>query len=84
MTKDTMKFRCEWTDTYGGEANYSWVRRGEFTAPANATRRMLLSRARRELGLDGLRLRVTGDYGDMIEARPSRMACVLFVTPVYA
>lgn len=73
-------YSCEYTDTFGGEANYSWVRRAVFSAPEDASRAMLMRLAKAALGLSGLRMRVT-DTGDSrgIEGRPYRMCTVLFV-----
>ena len=33
MTMTTVKFNVEYTDTFGGEANYSWVRRATVSVP---------------------------------------------------
>lgn len=88
-------YNLEYTDTFGGEANYSWVRRAKVTMPelthygydggtnyARANKianRELLKRAKAEMGLTGVRGRVD-HYGDMIEFRPYRMCTVLFIT----
>lgn len=84
----------EYTDTYCGEANYSWVRRGTVTMPelthygydgsSNYVRanriyeRELVKRAKAAVGLTGVRGR-TYRYGDSIEFRPYRMNTVLFI-----
>ena len=89
------KHQAEYTDTFSGEANYSWVQRKVITMPelthygydggtnyARASRiydRELLKRAKAEMGLTGVR-GVTTRYGDTIEFRPYRMCTVLFVT----
>lgn len=88
------KYEAEWTDTFGGEANYSWVKRAtvgvpEWTAFADwdgngrrepkAYQRTVMRRAKAALGLSGLR-GVTSTMGDGYEFRPYGMACVLFVT----
>ena len=89
------KHDVEYTDTYGGEANYSWVRRHKVTMPelthygydgstnygkANkAYERELMRKAKEAVGLTGVR-GVTHRYGDMLEFRPYRMATVLFIT----
>jgi hypothetical protein len=49
-----MKFQAELTDIFGGEANYSWVRRAEFSLPDNASDLAVVLRAKAELGLPGL------------------------------
>ena len=74
-------YACEYTDTFGGEANYAWVRKATFSAPDDASRAMLLRRAKAALGLSGLRMRVTAEWETFlgIEARPYGMCTVLFV-----
>lgn len=85
----------EYTDTFGGEANYSWVRRHVVTMPelthygydggtnyakANRTyQRELMKRAKAAVGLTGVR-GVTSHHGDTSEFRPHRSPTVLFVT----
>lgn len=89
------KHDVEYTDTFAGDANYSWVRRAVITMPelthygydggtnyARANRvynRELMKRAKAEMGLTGVR-GVTSHYGDTSEFRPYRMATVLFIT----
>lgn len=84
----------EYTDTFGGEANYSWVRRGKIHMPemthygydggsnyakANRTyQRELMKRAKAEVGLTGVR-GVTSHHGDCSEFRPYGMCTVLFI-----
>ncbi|MEO1748685.1 MAG: hypothetical protein AAFR27_08735 [Pseudomonadota bacterium] len=94
MTKDV--WQVEYTDTYGGEANYSWVRRATvslapvdpdtvYTSAATVARK---HRAyRRELILKAKEaIGLTGvrgrmvSYGDMYEFRPYRSCTVMFVT----
>lgn len=88
-------YDVEYTDTFGGEANYSWVRRASVTVPelthygydggqgyAKANRianRELMKAAKAAMGLTGVR-GVTHDYGDTLEFRPYRSCTVMFVT----
>lgn len=90
------KHNVEYTDTFAGTANYSWVRRARVTMPelthygydggtnyAKANRvynRELMKRAKALMGLTGVR--GTTDYynGDTLEFRPYGMATVMFVT----
>ena len=88
-------YAYEYTDTFAGEANYCWVKRGEVTMPelthygydgstnySRANRiesRELMRRVKAELGLSGVRGK-TYHHGDMIEFRPYGMATVLFIT----
>ena len=48
-----MQVNIELTDTYGGEANYSWVRRESFEIADDATDRAIVRRAKALLGLTG-------------------------------
>ena len=52
-------YKIEITDTFGGEANYSWVTRHEIKAKSMLGAVQKLSR------LSGLNWRKVGDYGDM-------------------
>lgn len=73
-----MSYEAELTDTFGGEANYSWVRRREFNAPAGASQALIMRRAKAAVGISGLR-GVTYSYGDSYEFRPYGECTVLFV-----
>lgn len=68
--------QVEVTDTFGGEANYAWVRR---YAIADGTRRALVRRAKRAAGWTGIRCAVS-EYGDTIEVRPAGLCQVMFIT----
>lgn len=72
------KFTAEYTDTFGGEANYSWVRRATFDVKTNSNR-AILRKAKALMGLSGVR-GTTEDYGDMLRFKPYGSATVLFVT----
>lgn len=69
----------EYTDTFGGQANYSWVRRGQVELPENASAQTIARLVKRDAGLTGVRM-VRQDFGDMIELRPVGLCTVLFVT----
>lgn len=87
-------YQYEYTDTFAGEANYCWVKRGKVSMPelthygydgsqgytrANRIeKRELMRKVKAELGLTGMR-GVTSDYGDMIEFRPYGSCTVLFI-----
>jgi len=89
------RYHVEYTDTFAGEANYSWARRATVAMPelthygwdgssgyAKANRkyqRELMRRAKAAVGLTGVRGR-TYDHGDTYEFRPYRSATVMFVT----
>ena len=88
-------YDVEYTDTFGGDANYSWVNRAKVSMPelthygydggtnyAKANKvfqRELMRKAKAAVGLTGAR-GVTHSYGDTLEFRPYRSATVLFVS----
>lgn len=88
-------YDVEYTDTFGGQANYSWVNRKTLTMPelthygydgstnyARANRianRELMKAAKAAMGLTNVR-GVTDDFGDMIQFKPYGMCTVMFVT----
>jgi hypothetical protein len=88
-------YQIEYTDTFAGEANYSWVRRASVAMPelthygydggtnyAKANKvynRELMRRAKAAVGLTGVR-GARASYGDTIEFRPYGSCTVLFIT----
>ena len=76
----TMTWRAELTDTFGGEANYAWVRRETFTLAHDATDRQIVAAGKAALGLSGTRCRTT-NYGDLFECRPVGTCTVAFIQP---
>ena len=87
-------YNVEYTDTFGGEANYCWVNRAKVTMPEwthfkgwdgngriepRGYTPLLMRKAKAKMGLTGVRGRVT-NYGDTIEFRPYRMCTVMFIT----
>ena len=90
-----LTYNYEYTDTFSGESNYSWVKRGKVSVPelthygydgsngyskANKlAMRELVRKVKAELGLTGVPC-VRHDFGDMLELRPRGMATVLFIT----
>lgn len=72
------KFTAEYTDTFGGEANYCWVKRTTFDVKTNSNR-AILRKAKALMGLSNVRGTVE-DYGDMLKFTPYRSCTVLFVT----
>jgi hypothetical protein len=77
-----MRFQAEYTDTMGGEANYSWVRRAKFSLPDDASDLQIVRRAKAELGLTGQRCR-RFDLGEAIKLCPCNECAVVFITPIY-
>ena len=94
MTDNGMYFEVAYTDTFGGEPNYSWIRRATVWMPemthygydggtnygkvAKVFNRELMKRAKREMGLTGVRGR-TYEYGGGLEFRPYGSNTVLLV-----
>lgn len=74
-----MTWQIEVTDTFGGEANYSWVRRYTMPHKEGERQRDTMRRAKAEAGFTNVRGR-SNYYGDMIEFRPYRQCVVMFVT----
>lgn len=87
-------YDIEYTDTFGGEANYSWVKRGKIAVPewdrfsdwdGNGRREpkgfqaYVMREAKRKAGLTGIRGK-TYPTGDGYEFRPYGMNTVLFVS----
>lgn len=77
-----MNWNVELTDTFGGEANYSWCRRYLLDLPDNASDRQVVTLAKRVLGLTGVRCR-RFDYGEGFELRPVGACVVAFIMPSY-
>lgn len=90
----TNAYDIELTDTFGGEANYSWVRRESVSMPelthygydggsnyAKANKvyqRELIKAAKAAVGLTGVRGRVE-NYGDSVTFRPYGLLQVMFI-----
>lgn len=88
------KYAVEYTDTFAGEANYSWVKRAIISMPEwthfkgfdgngriepKGYQPTLMRRAKAAMGLSGVRGRVAS-YGDMIEFRPYRSCTIMFIS----
>jgi hypothetical protein len=80
---DTVTFNVEYTDTFGGEANYCWVRRADIEVPHNASQALIMRRAKAAMGITGARGR-TDSHGDMFEFRPYGCCTILFVNFDYS
>ena len=78
-----IKFSAEYTDTYGCEANYCWVRRVNFEMKEDATMRSVLQRARKELGLTGAKGDIVADFGDEYHWKPRGSCTILMVNVEY-
>ena len=76
-----MSMQFEVTDLFGGEANYSWVKRETVSFDEKLSDRAIVRRAKAWAGWTGMRCKVD-NFGDMfrIDASPSGLLNVLFVT----
>ena len=77
-----MLMHIEVTDTFGGEANYAWVRRKTVEVPDKALKtanRTLVRIAKKEMGWTGERC-TTQAFGEMIEVRLNCAHIVMFIT----
>ena len=88
-------FEYEYTDTFGGDANYCWVKRGKVSVPdltaygydgshgyAKADKRQsrhIMRLVKAQLGLSGVRGK-RESWGDVEVFRPCGAATILFVT----
>jgi hypothetical protein len=77
-----MKFQLELTDTFGGEANYCWVKRRELDVPDDLSGRALVRRSKRLLEVSHMAHRKT-DYGDALRLDFPGVCIVMFITPTY-
>ncbi len=78
-----MRVLTELTDTYGDEANYSWVNRKEFEFPDNLTDVGIVRRVKAEYGMTECKFRRRDNFGDTIALwYPDGNAVVLFINIV--
>lgn len=68
----------ELTDTFGGEANYNWVRRHKIDCKDKSDL-AIMREAKRLVGLNGVRGRKE-EYGDMVAFYPYGTCMVMFIT----
>ena len=77
-----MKSRVEYTDTFGGEANYSWLRVAHFDAPEDASNSMLIRRAKKALNMSGWATRTETSHSHDLALYPRDGSCVvMFIYP---
>lgn len=76
MKTETIPF--EMTDTFNGEANYAWCRRGKVELKVGASDLAVVRAVKRALGLEGVRC-TRSEYGDIIELRPVGACVVVFI-----
>lgn len=75
-----MTAQVELTNTLGGEADYSWVKRAEFNCEGMTDRQIIL-KAKKELDISGIRHK-KDDFGEMIRLnfQCSGWLAVAFIT----
>jgi hypothetical protein len=76
---DTVRINVELTDTFGGEANYCWVKRASFDVPADGTDRQAIRRAKALLDLSGIR-HTKDSYGEGIVLNFPNRCMVAFLS----
>ena len=79
---ETFEIYVEYTDTFGGEANYCWVNRATLTLPVGISDKAILRRAKAAMGLTGMRGR-TENYGDGHKFVPYHSCTVMFTQVAY-
>lgn len=77
-----MKYEIEVTDTFGGEANYCWVRRAEIEVDDDISDLMLVRRAKAAVGYTGVKCR-REEWGDRVVLRPIGLLQIMFIMPCY-
>lgn len=75
--------RCTYTmtDTFAGEANYAWTRRGEIELPEGYSDLALVRRVKKALGIEGVRCRKE-EWGETLVLRPIGQCVVVFIDAV--
>lgn len=76
-----MRYSYTITDTFGGEANYAWARRGEIELPEGASDLALVRRVKKALGMEGVRCHKE-EWGDTLVLRPIGQCVVVFIDAV--
>lgn len=79
MKTAPIKIAFELTDTFGGEANYAWVKRHQEEIDPYLSDLAIVRRAKRWAGLSGVRCEVDNCGSSLITIRPRGMCQVLFV-----
>lgn len=67
---------AEMTDTYGGEANYNWVKKTKVTAK---TEREIIRKIKSEFGLTGVKCKKIDYCGNTITLKPQGMCRIVFI-----
>ena len=78
VEESMMKVVVTQTDTFGGEANYSWANRYEFAIPTDAPQRTITRKAKALAGMTGVKAD-TYDYDVGLTIKPRGYNQVIFV-----
>ena len=78
MGTPILRYKLELTDTFGGEANYSWVQREDVKINANYSGPWIVRQAKAAMGLTGIKGKTT-DFGDSIRVDFTSDCMVLFI-----
>jgi hypothetical protein len=78
----TIKVNFEVTDTFGGETNYTWVKRGSVEFEKQPTSRQMVLALKKFAGLTNVRCN-TIDHGDVVEIHPVNQCIVAFAVMEY-
>ena len=73
-----MKVTVTQTDTFNGEANYSWANRYEFAINSGASQRNIVRKAKLLAGMTGVKAD-TYDYSESLAIKPRGYNQVIFV-----
>ena len=74
-----IKYNIEYTDTFNGEANYSWVLRNKLYVDEKITELQLVRKAKKLVNITNVRCKRI-KYEDTIVLYPYNSATVLFIT----
>ena len=74
-----MIIEWEMTDTFGGEANYCWVKRGTIETTDDISNLAIMRRIKKEIGWNGYRCAVD-NFGNTLAIRPAGICQVCFIT----
>tara|TARA_B100001059_G_C17824297_1_gene580359 strand:+ start:266 stop:520 length:255 start_codon:yes stop_codon:yes gene_type:complete len=74
-----LRWQLEHTDTFGGEANYSWVNREDVMIPSQYSGSWVVRKAKEAMGLTHLQ-HTTADFGECIRVDFKQHNQVLFIT----
>lgn len=76
---NTIKVNYEHTDTFGSEANYSWVKRGTIELPESSSDKAIVRAVKKELGMTGVKCNRVWSY-DGISFKPRGICQIVFIT----